>query len=290
MKVTNNESLPSGFYNACLHEYLREDGKYSVTEILKGVTEIILSRRHGDEVETDCSEMVWMVFGSAVHKVMEEHTVGDTQIAELGLEADCYGVKLKGHIDLYDAKTGRVTDYKTCSVWKVLFGDYDDWRKQLLLYTWLLRENGFNGNGGEIIALMKDHSKRDAKQKADYPQRPVKRLVFDFNEVDLDEIDGFLAGKMADIAKFDNVPDSKLPPCKAEERWAKPDTYAVKKKGRKTALRVLESQDSADAWMSANGGDYVEHRPGADVKCIDYCSVCEFCPYWQSVYGGKEEE
>ena len=53
------------------------------------------------------------------------------------------------------------------------------------------------------------------------------------------------------------------------------------KKGRKTALRVLNSQEEAEEWMAANGGDHIEVRPGEDKKCKDYCSVCEFCNYYR---------
>lgn len=285
MKVTNNEGLPSGFYNACLREYEKEEGVYSATEVLKGVTEILLERRHGEEVETDCADMVWMIFGSAVHKVMEDHTVGDTQIAELSLKADCFGSKLKGHLDLYDAESGAVIDYKTCSVWKVIFGDYTDWKRQGQIYCWLLRENGLEGKSFEVVALMKDHSKRDASLKPEYPKRPVKRIPFEISDKELDEIEKFLALKMELLEMYSKEPDENLPPCEPEERWAKPDTYAVMKTGRKTALRVLESHSEAVEWMEANSGDFIEERKGIDKKCTEYCSVCEFCPYWKENYG-----
>lgn len=52
------------------------------------------------------------------------------------------------------------------------------------------------------------------------------------------------------------------------------------KKGRKTALRVLDTLGGAEAWA----GDkecYIEYRPGEDRKCMDYCRVNAFCNYYR---------
>ena len=60
-----------------------------------------------------------------------------------------------------------------------------------------------------------------------------------------------------------------------------PDKYAVMRKGRKTALRVLDSQEEAEAYRAEKGGDYIEERKGEDKKCIDYCLCCRKCDYWK---------
>lgn len=291
MKITNRENLPSGFYNACLGRYERVEGTYSVTELQKGSTEIVLSRRHYDDIEEDCSDMVWSVFGSAVHSIMEKHTVGETQVSEMGFTGKAGDAKVSGHIDLFDAEKLVVCDYKTCSVWKIVFGDYKDWRNQLLAYCWLLDQNGFKARRGVIVAIMKDHSKREARYKPDYPQSPVKRMVFDFTDQDLEDYEQGIEAKVAEIESLSIVEDKDLPPCLPEERWAKPTTFAVMKKGRKTAMRVLNSMTEAENWMENNSGDSIAVREGEDVKCEGYCSVNTWCPYWQAkleAKGGEE--
>ena len=55
------------------------------------------------------------------------------------------------------------------------------------------------------------------------------------------------------------------------------------KKGRKTALRVLDSLETAEKYKTENSGDYIEKRPGTDKKCLEYCLCCEKCSYWQSL-------
>ena len=146
-----------------------------------------------------------------------------------------------GRFDLYDAKTKTVIDYKTCSVWKVIFGDYTDWYMQTLMYAYLLRESGFEADHGEIVAIMRDHSKRDAKYKQDYPEYPVKRILFNFKAVDFEFIENWLKEKVEEIKRCEELPDDELPICTPEERFNSGDKFAVMAKGRKRALRVLDS-------------------------------------------------
>ena len=70
-----------------------------------------------------------------------------------------------------------------------------------------------------------------------------------------------------------------MPACTPEERWAKPDKWAVMKHGRKSAVKVFDSEEEANANIGL--GDYIEYRQGVDTKCEDYCMVNQFCPYWQ---------
>ena len=74
------------------------------------------------------------------------------------------------------------------------------------------------------------------------------------------------------------------------ERFLTAVTKYAMKKGRKTAMRVLGSKEDAEQWMATNGGDHIDIRKGEDKKCVDYCSVCKFCDYWQEKnYGGNNE-
>ena len=65
-------------------------------------------------------------------------------------------------------KEGVVADYKTASVWKVKFRDFEDWRRQGLIYAWLLKQNGFPISRRRFIALLKDHSKTEASRGSDF--------------------------------------------------------------------------------------------------------------------------
>lgn len=283
MIITNNLKLPAPFVNMAQRDYIYEPNEYRVTSLLKGVRETILERRHDAEIERDVSDMVWMLFGTAVHGVLEKHEEGGNELKEQRIKIPFGDYVLSGQFDLYNDTTKTVTDYKTASVWKIIFGDFEDWRRQLLIYCYMLRKIGFDAQGGEIVAFLKDHSKRDAKIKPDYPQFPVKKVSFAFSDDDFIECEQWLSDRFALIARAENLPDDELPLCTPEERFNSGEKYAVMKKGRKTALRVMDSLEEAERWKSEHGGDEIQKRPGEDKKCLDYCSACQFCSHYKEV-------
>lgn len=282
MKITNALNLPAPFVSLAEgDEYPIAPNEYRVTSLLKGVREAILERRHGGEITRDVSDMVWLLFGTAVHGVLEQHQETGTQFKEERIKVPFEEYVLSGKFDLYDAETKVVTDYKTASVWKIIFGDFSDWRRQTLIYCYMLRRIGFDAQGGEIVAFLKDHSKRDAKVKSGYPKFPVHTVKFRFTDADFAECEDWLRARFAEIRAAEKLADDDLPVCTPDERFNSGDKYAVMKKGRKTALRVLDTLEAAEQWRTDNGGDYIETRRGEDKKCADYCSACEFCNYYQ---------
>jgi len=85
--------------------------------------------------------------------------------------------------------------------------------------------------------------------------------------------------------------------CSDEERWSKPDKWAVMKEGRKSALRLLDSRLDAQRWCVTNDhvhlwekgknipfkkGISIVHRPGEDTRCEHYCAVSSVCPQYAS--------
>lgn len=285
MKLTNELNLPQPFVDAATSDYQYTDKRYSVTSVLKGTREAILQRRHADEIETDVSEMVWAIFGSAVHKILEQSEETADQLKENWLSVEVQnGYELSGIFDLYDDATGTVTDYKTATVWKFIYKEFDDWRTQCLAYVWLLRKIGFNARRGEIVGMLKDHSKTKAKTDHTYPQYPVQRIGWNFTDKDLEGFESWLKAKFSEIEAAEKLSDDDLPLCSDVERWHKPDKYAVMKEGRKTAVKLYDSEEEANARVESEGkGYYVEHRKGEDSKCLNYCSAREFCSHYREL-------
>lgn len=284
MKITNKLGLPKAFEEMAKEDYIADPKTYRVTSLLKGIRETILEKRHADEIEQDVSDMIWLLFGRAVHGILENQQEAGHEIKETRLIIDgFYGYKLSGQFDLYNEHEKKITDYKTCSVWKILFGVYADWKLQLLIYAYMMRKIGFEVNSGEIVAIMKDHSKREAKIKPDYPKLPVKVISFDFTEQDFLDVEYWLMQRFGIILDCKNRTDDDLPPCTPEERYNSGDKFAVMKNGRKTAMRVLDTREEAEQWMKGNGGDYIDTRPGEDKKCLDYCAACEFCSHYKGL-------
>lgn len=288
MKITNKTNLPRAFVEMAKREYEYIPKTYSVTQLLKGTRETILLRHYHKDIEVDVADMIWMLFGQATHYILEQQQEGDSELKEERFYIPVNGYTLTGKFDLYCGEAFKITDYKTCSVWKIIKEDYEDWKKQLGMYCYLAIENGFFADKGDIIALMKDHSKREAKRKSDYPKLPARRVSFKFDDEDFKHIEGFITEKIEEIKLSETLKDEELPLCTAEERWNTGDKFAVMKKGNKRALRVLDSEEEAQKWMQENGkGDHIELRLGEDIKCNDYCFVNTFCDYYLSQ---QEEE
>ncbi len=265
MKITNKLNLPQALLNA-VERNLREviDGAYSATEILKSTREIILTRRHWNEIEQDVSDLIWQIFGTAVHKLASDND--DTGNAEIRMYANVDGITLSGQYDLYDIDTFTLIDYKTASVWKVIYGDFDDWRKQGLIYAWLNLQNGVHVERVRFHAFLKDWSSSDAKYKADYPQLGVYTYEFTVGALDMVEIDTYIREKISAIIK------GELPLCTDAERWNSGTKYAAMKHGRKTAVKVSDNRADVEGL-----GDYVEERLGVDRKCENYCLAAPYC-------------
>ena len=292
MLITNKYNLPEAFVKAIQNSRHNADGCLSATTLLKGTKEIILENRHFDEITVDASEEVWSVFGTATHLVLEHQE--DEAFKEESFSVDVLDYKVTGKVDRYDMKHETIEDWKTASVWKVIFHDFEDWKKQGLIYTWLLRQSGLNVRHIRFIALLKDHSKSEAKKKADYPQAPVYVYEFDPTEEDMTEIEAYIKGKVFEVSKSSDLEDDSIPECTPEQRWATPAKWAVMKEGRKTAVKVCDSEEEAKAFIEDLEKDKDKHtievRPGIDKKCEDYCPCCKFCSYYKETHKSEVTE
>ena len=278
MKTTNNQGLPQAFVDAVTVKRHNKPGCYSATTLLKGACEAILEKRHFDEIEVDAADSIWTVFGSAVHAIFEKQQ--DSSFKEEYFEVQVTkDSKVTGRVDCYDLENEILYDWKTASVWKVQFKDFEDWRKQGLIYAWLMEQNNLNVKKVIFHALLKDHSKSKARHDSQYPQNPVYTYTVDVTEEALEEIEKFIKSKVALLEAAETVNDSDLIPCDEKERWASPEKWAVMKNGRKTALKLCDSEEEAMTVKAEKGGDYIEHRPGESRKCEDFCNVCQWCPF-----------
>lgn len=288
MRITNKEGLPQPFVDAVTSDYQYKPKRYSATSVIKGIREAVLQHRHDDEVEQDASEMVWLLFGKAVHSILENAQGKPGQIQEQKLIIDMgNGYELSGIFDLYDPETQTVSDWKTASVWKAIFNEWDDYHDQLAIYAWMLNQEGMPCTRGEIVAFFKDHSKTEAARRADYPQLPVKRIQYEWTPEQLDEIGDRLAEHFDCLKYCETLPDDELPLCTEKERWHKADKWAVKKPGNKRALKLYDDREAA----MEHAGDTleIEYRPGEDTKCLKYCTVAQFCDHGRLVLAAQEE-
>ncbi len=289
MKLTNKHTLPRQyveFVERTMDFAPPEPNVYRATQIMKGVKETLLWRRYYDKIEADVSEFVWAVLGTAVHSIFEQSKASHSELQEERLYVSI-GDKytLTGKPDLYCAEDKLITDWKVTSAWKIIYKNFDDWYKQLCIYKLLFESYGFPVEQGKITALLRDHTPSKAKYDTNYPALPFHIQMFDLKDNTTDTWIWVL-NRFDLIREYEEADDNDIPACTPEERWATPDKWAVMKKGRKSALRVLDSEEEAEAYIKEKGGEYIEHRVGEDRKCQDYCMVNKFCNYWRCKYEG----
>ena len=282
MRLTNKLGLPEAIFEAVKADpYTRGGAEISVTQLIKPPRMVALEREHKDEITEDCADRIWSLLGQAIHTILERAAL--TAIAERRLFIEVEGWTVSGGMDLYD-HAGVLTDYKVTSVYAVKDGLKDEWVHQLNCYAEILRKHGHLVSGLNVICILRDWSKMEAGRDPYYPQAQVIRM-----EVPLwssDDAYQYLRERVI----LHQQARVKLPECSPEDRWARPDVWAVMKVGRKTAVRLYSNEDEARAHVGFDKDLSVVHRPGVSVRCTSYCSVSKFCSQNQALSARPTED
>ena len=297
MKITNKKGYPEPLVKALESKpYVPRPNRYSATALLAPASQTVLKRRHNHELSADVSDQVWALWGSGIHKFIEDHACEGYE-SEKRLETKLYvsplcgEVTISGIMDLYDTKTQTIYDWKTTSVWKVKSGEFEDYYKQLCIYAWLMIRNGFPVKKIAVVMFLRDFSKTKAKFEKDYPQDEIVQIEWDFNEALIPKIEKYLRRRIFHIKLAELKPDRFLIPCSKKDRWHEDDIWRVVKKGNTKALKRCSSKEEAEEYLKTylskkSNKDKKEKdfeivfKPGQDKRCEAYCSVRKWCPLW----------
>ena len=286
MKLTNVHKIPETFVN--VHKrptYSKGKANLSATQLLNSPKIVALTKKFEDELEQDVSDMVWSIFGTAIHGVLE-HGKDDNHIVEERLHAEVGGWNISGAIDLQivtGENTISIRDYKTTSAWGVM-NDKIEWEQQLNIYAWLVERNKrvvVDSLG--IVAIIRDWSRRDAAKNEDYPQAPVKELPIKLWPYK--EREEFIESRLVAHAEaeFALDADEALPDCTPSEMWEKPSIWAVRKVGNVRAKSLHNTEEEANVALEAAGkGFEIEYRPGERTRCASFCPVSNWCQQWRN--------
>ena len=275
MKMTNIYNLPPAIANAA-EPYQPKEGRIGVTTLIDGPLPNNLKRKHWDEIEEDVLDRLWALRSQGAHKILELHAPAFSW-PELKLKWPIDGITVVGVIDLYTPKDGLIEDYKDKSVWGFVFGGKAEIEKQLNCLAQLVRWHDWPVKTLRGCYFLRDWQRSRAGDE-DYPPRPCLTMGFPL----WGNAETYIQNRIK-LHQQDNPPE-----CTPEERWEKPTTWAVMKKGRKSAMRVLNTEGEAIQWRTDNGGDEIVKRPGRRVRCEDYCSVSRFCPYYKKVFEAEK--
>jgi hypothetical protein len=281
MKVTNKFNVPQTLVTLATREYYSKGGsQYSMTELLSPPRVRRLREQYNSEISTDVTDLMWQMLGSALHVVMERGQT-DGHITEERINAEIDGVTLSGQIDLQSEENGGVviTDYKFCSAWAVM-NEKPEWEYQLNGYKWLVETvKKQKVVGLRICALIRDYNRHENREG--YPAAPIQMI--DIPMWDTVKAETFIRERLElhRNAKVSHDFGEALPECSPEERWQSETTYAVKRDGRKTAIRVFKTIEEANELAQKEKG-YVETRQGEPKRCTgNYCGVADWCEQYQ---------
>ena len=285
MKIKNLHKLPGQVVRAVEKGcWAPKAGRYSASMLTKSPRAHWLAVRHWDDLEKDVSEMLWSLMGSSFHSVLEKGQ-GENDLTEerlsVQLDLPTGPVKFSGVCDLYT--DGNVYDWKTGSAWTAIYMDQAkimEWESQLNAYAFLYHLAGFPVKSLNIVLFMRDWQNSKARREANYPRLPME--LYQVHLWPFEDTERYIRQCITSLEKHRDTPDDELPVCSPEYRWAKKDTWAVKKSGNIRARKVCDSEVEAESILKA--GEEIEYRQGDQfVRCRDYCDASEFCSFYKEL-------
>ena len=318
---TNKHNLPESFVNAILTDEHVSLGDISVTQLIDAPQIRMLKKTN--DYELDVMDMVTMAIGTGVHTVLErgdlkgvfnsrvlqqasgillelgeekgaaylvkvikdklEQDIDDDVIVEKTLTMEILGWTISGTFDRYTRSLKKLEDYKTTGASAVMFPETKkSWDAQQNIYAVMLRANDLEVEIANIVAILKDWSKMKIMTNKDYPRTPV--IIHPIKLIDQDRMMKYIESRVNLHQRAEAGEDI---PCTPKDRWAKKDTYKVKKKGGKRSMRNCDSELAAQAYIEKNkdkiqGEVYIEHVPAESFRCKNgYCPVADVCPQYK---------
>ena len=292
MKYTNKYNIPNEIIRSLENDSYSDGGAdFSATGLLQPPQIRMLKKIYEPEITTDVSDRIWILLGQSVHNILERANESNTEsLTEQRMFVDIDRYKISGQADSIAIEDKILKDYKVTSVWSVISALKDgkpEWEQQLNIYAYLYKQTFKQDVSAlNIIAIMRDWNKSGMLRNKDYPKCSVAVIPIPLWS-EQEQLD-FIRERIDKHTDAEVIWDAlgELPKCTPEERWAKPDTYAVMKKGRKSALRLLPTEEQAKEYIGDQNLS-IEFRKGLSTRCEGYCEVSQFCnQYRESMSSG----
>lgn len=172
---------------------------------------------------------------------------------------------------------GRVTDFKSASVWSYL--NQVNATKQTLqgsLYRWLDPEK-ITQDEMDIIHIFVDWRASMARADPNYPQQRFKRQVFPL--LSLSETNAQVVRKLDLIDQHWDTDEEALPPCDDEELWRSEPVFKYYKNPAKTArsTKNFDTKREATIRLIEDGSVGVIKEVPGQVTACKYCPAFSIC-------------
>lgn len=272
MEYTNNHELPEFIHNGLTRNTYNRDGikfDISATKLIDSPQIAELWKENGKTVTEDSMDRVWSAWGTAVHDIFETANKANPDVLmEKRFRSKYYDKVVAGQIDAYEIPSKTLSDIKTCGSFKVVKGDTRQWENQLNVCAQLMRDNGYEVEKLQIVAIIKDWTAFKAKKEKGYPQHPI--VVIPIKLWPSESAKDYILSRVK--IHFDDT--TKI--CSDEERWIRPGKLAIMKKGRKSAIRLVDTEDQVKEYLEyadlvGHKDVYVEERKSSYARCEGFC-------------------
>jgi hypothetical protein len=219
----------------------------SVTQLQQPLKVFVLWQRHDTDIILKASDLIFILFGSAMHEVLRKGANNlDSILSEKRLEWDFEGYRITGGYDAFEVglEDNILTDHKATTVSTWIYGDrVKDFTHQLNCYKLLAELNGYP----PITKLLVDYFFRDwskmeniRRQEKNKKYPPIGSFEEEMKVMTNSETNQYIRDQIQEMVGALSMEDDEIPPC--EKRWKN------------------------------------------DIRCKHYCEVNKWCNYYKEKY------
>ncbi len=221
MILTNKYNLPNAFVRAVENDpYSMGESDFSATGLDTPARARALIDKYKDLLEVDVSTRVATTIGQGTHSIVERAARKDIDICEKRYFAsfivDGISYLVSAQIDLYESDTGVLYDWKTTKAYafhkKTGNGKKPEWISQMNVGAELMRRNAIIPTSLQIIALLKDWSRKEALTPG-YPATEV--MAVELPMWSSNEVTAYIEGRIRAHIQA----KASLPLCTKKENW-----------------------------------------------------------------------
>lgn len=320
MQITNKHdiSLPLAVWLLTDdYDYILDERYISATSLLKPTRQIILSKRVlKEDMEMDVSDLIAARMGTAIHDSVEkawkrnaigamiklgypEHIAKNIQVNPTEQQQAENPDMLPVWIELRETREivvdgqtwtiggkfdmvidGRLFDIKTTSVYAFIKGTKDeDYAKQGTIYKWLNPDK--IADDFIYINFLFTDWQASMKRTEGYPQ--VKTAEHPVPLLTEQEIVDFMTGKIRELSRLWNAPQSQLPECTDKELWRSEPVYKfyldpdkAKDPTARASKNCATLAEAKEYQASKGGRGAIVTKPGLPKAC-GYCAAFDTC-------------
>lgn len=318
MKISNVTGIPLTLAVWAVHDdydFINESNYISVTTLMKPTRQVVLNYRvkPEDREQLDAADLIASSWGSALHGSVEaawnkyetnlkklgypdqvikrvrinptpEEVAANPDIIAIYMEQRGFieidGWRVGGKFDFVGE--GQVQDNKSTTAYTWLYGTKDeDYKLQLSMYR-AIHPTIITEDTGQVNFLFTDWKKADAKSNPKYPQKRLESKTIPLMLVE--DTVNWMRGRLNEIKKYMNTPETELPRCTDEELWRSAPQYKYYSDPEKAKIPGTRSSKNFDTlheanqyWRVEKGGKGIVITVPGKVKRCTYCGVFNLC-------------